>query len=80
MGETKALCRSRISWGELSGGWNAVYTSWGAGEREQKPCLGMGMVAVTEGTAAPDMDRWMQAPHTLLSGLCTPALPACVPG
>lgn len=63
MGEPKALCRSRISWGELSAGWNAVYTLWGAGERKQKPCLGMGMVAVTQG----------QQPLTWVGGcrLCT---------
>lgn len=73
MGGTRALCRSRISWGELLAGRNIVYTSWGAGERDpelekqfglpQKPCLGVGMLGSDRGDSS--RQRGQQHPDTV---------------
>lgn len=73
MGGTRALCRSRISRGELPAGRNIVCTSQGAGERDpeleqqfglpQKPCLGMGMLGSDRGDSSTltSWGRWSQA-------------------
>lgn len=61
MGGIRALCRSRISWGELPAGRNVVYTSWGAVERDpelgqqldlMKPCLGLGTLGSDRGDSS----------------------------